>query len=93
MKGYSCLDTLPPVTYMTHSGIPAASALRGKGQRLMQEARPTSGPIWKVVPGNQVNSLYKEADAQPRRVEEGRGNGSELGCHGGQRHSVTNPFY
>lgn len=48
----------------------------------MQEARPTSGPIWKVVPGNQVNSLYKEADAQPRHVEEGRGNVSELGCHG-----------
>lgn len=28
----------------------------------MQEAKPTSGPIQQVVPGNQVNSLYDEAD-------------------------------
>lgn len=63
VKGHSSLDTGPPVTYITHSGIPAASALGNKGQLLMQEAMTTSGPIWQVVPGNQVNSLYNEADA------------------------------
>lgn len=62
VKGYSSLDTAPPVTHITHSGIPAASALGNKGQLFMQEAKPTSGPIQQVVPGNQVNSLYDEAD-------------------------------
>lgn len=60
----TALWTLPhQSTYVTHSGIPAASALGNKGQLLMQEARPTSGPIWQVVPGNWLNSLYNEADA------------------------------
>lgn len=35
VKGHSSLDTAPPVTYITHCGIPAASALENKGQLLI----------------------------------------------------------
>lgn len=41
VKGHSSLDTGPPVTYVTHCGIPAASSLEKKEQLLTQDARPT----------------------------------------------------
>lgn len=61
VKGHSSLDTAPAVTYITHCGIPVPPALGNKGQ--LQDTKPTPGPTWQVVPGNQVNSLYNEADA------------------------------
>ena len=60
VKGHSSLGTAhappphPPVTYITHCGIPAPPALGNKGQLLIQEAKPTSDPSRQVVPGNQV---------------------------------------